>query len=58
VRLELPAGLDGHRRRIRGGGYPSRKAALAVLARLRSPRPGGAGTGVLTVGDWLAHCAL
>jgi integrase len=55
VRLELPAGLDGHRRRIRRGGYPSRKAAVAVLARLRSPRPGGAGTGVLTVGDWLSH---
>jgi integrase len=55
VRLELPGGLDGHRRRIRRGGYPSRKAAAAVLARLRSPRPGGAGTGVLTVGDWLAH---
>ena len=55
MRLELPAGLDGHRRRIRRGGYPSRKAAAAVLARLRSPRPGGAGTGVLTVGDWLAH---
>ena len=40
VRLELPAGLDGHRRRIRRGGYPSRKAAVAVLGRLRSPRPG------------------
>jgi integrase len=55
VRLELPAGLEGHRRRIRRGGYPSRQAAVAVLARLRSPRPGGVGTGVLTVGDWLAH---
>jgi integrase len=55
VRLELPAGLDGRRRRIRRGGYPSRKAAAAILARLRSPRPGGAATGVLTVGDWLAH---
>jgi hypothetical protein len=39
VRLELPAGLGGHRRRIRRGGYPSRKAALEVLARLRAPRP-------------------
>jgi integrase len=55
VRLELPAGLDGHRRRIRRGGYPSRKAALEVLARLRSPRPGDGVDGVLTVGDWLAH---
>jgi integrase len=55
VRLELPAGLDGHRRRIRRGGYPSRQAALAVLARLRSPRPGDQGGRVLTVGDWLTH---
>ena len=54
VRLELPAGLDG-RRRIRRGGYPSRKAAAAVLARLRAPRPGDAGGGMLTVGDWLAQ---
>jgi len=38
VRLELPAGLDGHRRRVRRGGYPSRRAAVAVLARLRAPR--------------------
>jgi len=55
MRLELPAGLDGRRRRVRRGGYPSRKAAMAVLTRLRSPRPGDAGTGVVTVGDWLAH---
>ena len=55
VRLELPAGLDGRRRRIRRGGYPSRKAALEVLARLRAPRPGDTGARMLTVGDWLAH---
>ena len=54
VRLELPAGLDGHRRRIRRGGYPSRKAAMAVLGRLRNPKTGQA-AGVVTVGDWLAH---
>jgi hypothetical protein len=47
--------LDGHRRRIRRGGYPSRKAALEVLARRRSPRPGDGTDGVVTVGDWLAH---
>jgi len=55
VRLELPTGLDGRRRRIRRGGYPSRKAALEVLARLRAPCPGDAGARMLTVGDWLAH---
>jgi len=55
VRLELPGGLDGRRRRrIRRGGYPSRKAALEVLARLRNPKAGQAG-GIITVGDWLAH---
>jgi len=54
VRLELPGGLDGRRRWIRRGGYPSRKAALEVLARLRNPKAGGTG-GVVTVGDWLAH---
>ncbi len=55
VRLELPAGLDGRRRRIRRGGYPSRRAAVTVLARLRAPRPGDVGARFLTVGDWLAH---
>ncbi|HEU5385067.1 MAG TPA: tyrosine-type recombinase/integrase [Streptosporangiaceae bacterium] len=55
VRLELPAGLDGRRRRIRRGGYPSRKAALEVLAQLRAPRPSDTGVRMLTVGDWLAH---
>jgi hypothetical protein len=46
--------LDGRRRRIRRGGYPSRKAALDVLARLRTPKADGTG-GMVTVGDWLAH---
>ena len=55
MRLELPAGLDGRRRRIRRGGYPSRKAAEAVLGRPRAPRPGDTGARILTVGDWLAH---
>jgi hypothetical protein len=55
VRLELPAGPDGRRRRIRRGGYPSRKAAAAVLAMLHRPRPGDPAIRILTVGDWLAH---
>ena len=58
MRLELPAGLDGHRRRIRRGGYPSRKAAVAVLARLRAPRTGDTGARMLTVGDWLSEGLL
>ena len=48
--LELPAGLDGHRRRIRRGGYPTRKAAKKALARLRMPEDPEA---VLTTGEWL-----
>ena len=47
-RLELPAGLDGRRRRIRRGGYPSHGAAAAVLARLppdRAARPAPRGGG-------------
>lgn len=39
VRLEAPAGLDGRRRRIRPGGYRSRRAAMEVLARLRARAP-------------------
>ena len=54
MRLELPGGPGGRRRRIRRGGYPSRKAALEVLGRLRAPAAGGTG-GIVTVGDWLAH---
>ena len=50
--LELPAGPDGRRCRIRRGGYTSR---AAVLARLRGPRHGNQDGRVLTVGDWLAH---
>jgi integrase len=55
VGLELAAALDGRRRRIRRGGYPSGEAAEAVLAGLRVPAPGDPHADVLTVGDWLAH---
>jgi len=48
--LELPAGLDGHRRRIRHGGFPTRKAAQQALARLRMPADPEA---ALTTGEWL-----
>jgi hypothetical protein len=55
LRLELPVGVDGRRRRIRRGGYPTRRAALEALRRLRTPRPGDENGRVLTVGDWLAQ---
>jgi hypothetical protein len=55
VGLELPAGPDGTRQRIRRGGYPSRAAAAETLARLREPRPGDTSGRIVTVGDWLAH---
>jgi hypothetical protein len=48
--LELPAGPDGHRRRIRRGGFPTRKAAQQALARLRMPADPEA---ALTTGQWL-----
>ena len=54
VRLDLPAGPDGRRRRIRRGGYRSRTAAAAVLAALRRPDPAGPNRALKT-GEWLAH---
>jgi integrase len=51
--LELPPGPDGHRRRIRRGGFPSRETAEAVLGRLQMPSPGGSGDLPLTVARWL-----
>src|SRR5215469_720332 len=54
VRLDLPAGSDGRRRRIRRGGYASRRAAAAVLAALRGPGPAEPGRAV-TTGEWLEH---
>jgi hypothetical protein len=50
LRLELPSGLDGRRRRIRRGGFATRKAAVEALARLRTLSAGDAGAGMLTVG--------
>ena len=55
LELALPAGPDGRRCRIRRGGYRSRAAATAVLARLRDLRHGDHDGRALTVGDWLAH---
>jgi hypothetical protein len=49
IQLELPAALDGGRRRIRRGGYPSSDTAEAVLAGLRMPAPGDPHADVLTV---------
>jgi hypothetical protein len=50
LRLELGAGLEGRRRRVRRGGFPSRRAATDALRRLRGPtrRP-------VTVAEWLSH---
>jgi integrase len=53
--LELPAGPDGRRRRIRRGGFPDRAAAEQALARLRMPAPGGDGGTPMSVGQWLEH---
>ncbi|TDB85782.1 site-specific integrase [Actinomadura sp. KC216] len=37
LRLELGIGMDGRRRRVRRGDFPTRKAALEALVRLRGP---------------------
>jgi integrase len=51
--LELPAGLDGRRRRIRRGGFPSRDSAQTALARLQIPSPDNPDSPPLTMGQWL-----
>ncbi|MEV4670839.1 tyrosine-type recombinase/integrase [Actinomadura sp. NPDC049382] len=53
LRLELPVGSDGRRRRIRRGGFTTRKAAEEALVQLRMPSD--AGCGLVTVGEWLIH---
>jgi hypothetical protein len=53
--MELPAGPDGRRRRIRRGGFPDRAAAQTALARLVMPAPAGPADPLMTVGRWLSH---
>ena len=50
--LELPAGPDARRRRIRRGGFPARVDTQRALARLQMPVAGDHGPPV-TVGQWL-----
>ncbi len=51
--LELPAGPDGRRRRIRRGGFTSRAGAEAALSRLRMPAADDPAGPPVTVGQWL-----
>ncbi|MFF5260060.1 hypothetical protein ACFY4C_14010 [Actinomadura viridis] len=51
--MELPVGPDGRRRRVRRGGFTTRKAAEEALIQLRAPS--GPGRGLVTVGEWLTH---
>ncbi len=48
LRLELGTGTDGRRRRVRRGGFRTRKSAEAALVRLRGPAESP-----LTVAEWL-----
>ena len=51
--VDLPAGPEGQRRRVRVGGYRTRAAAQAALGRLRAPS-GAARVGAgWTTGQWL-----
>jgi len=51
--LEIPAGADGARRRVRRGGYPDRDAARRALSQLVMPRPGAGAAAPVTIGQWL-----
>jgi integrase len=51
--IDRPAGLDGKRRRIRKGGFASRRAAERALADLRAPHPADPAARLLTTGQWL-----
>ena len=53
--MELAAGGDGRRRRLRCDGFGDRHSAQAALDRLAAPPPGGPGEPLLTVGQWLRH---
>lgn len=57
VAVELSAGPDGQRRRVRLGGHPTRAAAQETLARLRAPggRPRGVRISCTTTGQWLSR---
>jgi integrase len=51
--LEMPAGADGARRRVRRGGYLTRNAAREALSRLVLPVTGADRAAPVTVGQWL-----
>jgi len=51
--LELGVGMDGQRRRLRTGGYPSQAAARRALAQLAAPRAGSPDGAGWTTGRWL-----
>jgi hypothetical protein len=53
IAIDLPAGLDGRRRRIRKGGFATKRAAERTLADLRAPSPADPADGLLTTGQWL-----
>lgn len=53
--LELGAGADGRRRRLRCGGYPTQAAARRALAQLTAPSGSSAAAAGWTVGRWLAR---
>lgn len=52
--IEVPV-LVGGRRRVRRGGYASRKAAVEALSRFRTPDAAAAAGRAVTVGEWLEH---
>ena len=53
--IDLPATSAGGRRRVRRGGYASRRAATEALGRLRVPDSAAVAGRVVTVSGWLEY---
>jgi hypothetical protein len=53
--IDLPGTAAGGRRRVRRGGYRSRRAAVEALSRLRTPDSAEAAGRVLSVSGWLDY---
>jgi integrase len=51
--LDLPRGSAGERRRLRRGGFGSRREAIEALNRIRVPAPDSAEAQLVAVSDWL-----
>lgn len=51
--FDLPRGIEGDRRRIRRGGFSTRREANDAMCRLRVPAPGDPGALTVTMADYM-----